>query len=150
MNQVRKNHGVYHFGAATLRTGVGWRRAVIRLGEREWTVHPTDRYRIGVAAQAGSGPAVRLHPQKSHVPGPGGPVRWQIGRRGARLERDGRSIALRLPAFSRGEAEVEVTGDWPDLELVVLTAVFAVMTRRRRRTIMIITITGAIGHGPVF
>ncbi|NUR70927.1 MAG: hypothetical protein HOU81_08905 [Hamadaea sp.] len=147
---VVRSKGVFEFGNATLQTSWSWRRAVIRLGDREWTIHPTDRRRIGVEAYAGSGPAVRLHPQRSHVPGPGGPVRWQRGHRGARLERDGRSIDVQIPPLARRPMRVEVTGDWPDLELVVLSMVYALMTKRRRRTIMIVAIIGATGHGPVF
>jgi hypothetical protein len=43
---------------------------------------------------------------------------------------------------------VDVTGDWPDADLLVLTACFAVLTRRRRRLIMAIAIaTGGAGAG---
>ncbi|NUT35552.1 MAG: hypothetical protein HOV79_21070 [Hamadaea sp.] len=146
---VVRTGGVLAFGAATLRTTWTWRRAVIRLGDREWTITATDRHRIGVTAHAAGGPAVRLHPQHAHVPGPGGAARWKPGHRGGRLERDGRTIDLRMPAFSRGAAEVEVIGDWPDLELVVLSGVFALMTRRRRRTLTIVAIVAATSHGPV-
>jgi hypothetical protein len=146
---VKRGRGLYAFGAATLRTSWSWRRAEIRLGDRAWTVEPTDRWRIGVTASAGNGPAVRLHPERSHVPGPGGAVRWRPGHRGCRLTREGGSIDLRVRAFSRGPIRVDVTGTWPELDLVVLTAVFALMTRRRRRTLTAMAIAGAIGHGPV-
>jgi len=41
---------------------------------------------------------------------------------------------------------IEVTGLWTELDLVVLTACFAVMTRRRKRTFTIMAIIGATGH----
>ncbi|MGW0435585.1 hypothetical protein ACWDV4_23975 [Micromonospora sp. NPDC003197] len=146
---VQHRQGSFAFGAATLRTGWTWRRAEIGIGDRVWTVAPTDRHRIGVTAHAGDSPAVRLHPQQSHVPGPGGPVRWHPGHRSGELTRDGRRIRLRIPARPRGAIDVDVAGDWPDLDLVVLTAVFALMSRRRHRTLMIAAIVGATGHGPV-
>jgi hypothetical protein len=146
---VRRSHGSFVFGEGRLTTGWTWRRGEIRVGDRVWTLGSTDRHRIGVTAYAGNGPAVRLHPQQSHVPGPGGPVQWRRSHRGGELSRDGRRIRLHVPAFSRGPVPVEVTGDWPELELVVLTAVFALMTRRRQRTLTIIAIVGATGHGPI-
>lgn len=146
---VQRRGGAFVLGDATLRTGWTWRRAEIRVGDQTWTVGPTDRRRIGVAAHAANGVAVRLHPQSSQVPGPGGVARWRPGRRGGELSRDDRRIQVRIPRFSRGSVEVTVTGDWPHLELVVLTAMFALMTQRRRRTLITIAIVGATGHGPV-
>ncbi|GIH06089.1 hypothetical protein Rhe02_41560 [Rhizocola hellebori] len=140
---VQKRQGSFVFGAAALRTGWTWRRAQIRVGERIWAVEPTGRHRIGVTAHAGNSPAVRLHPQQSHVPGPGGPVSWRCWHRGAELTRDDGRIRLEISAFARGPVRVDVTGDWPDLDLVVLTAVFALMTRRRHRTLIIAAIAAA-------
>ncbi|WP_020577546.1 hypothetical protein [Actinopolymorpha alba] len=146
---VQRKRGAFAFGTATLQTGWTWRRGEIGIGDRVWTLEPTDRHRIGVTAYAGSHPAVRLHPRQSHVPGPGEPVRWRPGHRAGELTRDGRRIRLRIPAFSRGPVRVDVSGDWPALDLVVLTAVFALMARRRQRTLTIAAIVGATGHGPV-
>ena len=140
---VQRRHGSFAFGAATLRTGWTWRRAQIRSGERVWTVGPTDRHRIGVTAHAGNSPAVRLHPQQSHVPGPGRPVRWRPAHHGGELTRHDGRIRLQIPALARGPIRVDVSGDWPDLDLVVLTAVLALMTRRRQRTLIIATIAAA-------
>ncbi len=140
---VQRRHSLFTFGAATLRTGWTWRRAQIHIAERIWTVGPTDRHRIGVTAHAGDSPAVRLHPQQSHVPGPGGPARWRPGHRGGELTRDDGLIRLQIPALSRGPVRVDVKGDWPDLDLVVLTAFFALMTRRRHRTLVAAAIAAA-------
>jgi hypothetical protein len=146
---VRRSGGAFVLGEATLRTRWTWRRGQIRVGEQTWTVEPTDHRRIGVAAHAANGVAVRLHPQGSRVPGPGGEARWRPGRRVGELSRDDRRIRVRIPRFSRGSVEVDVTGHWPHLELVVLTATFALMTQRRRRTLIAMAVAGATGHGPV-
>jgi hypothetical protein len=145
---MRKMRGVYVLNGhdAQLQTGWTMRRGEIRVDGRVWTVTPTDRHRIGVCAHAEHGVAVRLDPRQSHVPGPGGPVRWEAGRNRAVLARDGNRISVRT---GRRSARIEVTGSWPELELVALTACFALMTRRRLRTLTIIAIVGATGHGPV-
>jgi len=140
---VQRRQGSFAFGAATLRTTWTWRQAQIRIGEKVWTVGPTDRHRIGVTAHAGTSPAVRLHPRQSHVPGPGGQAGWRPGHRGGELTRDGGRIRLQIPTLSRGQVPVDVKGDWPDLDLVVLTAFFALMTRRRHRTLIIAAIAAA-------
>jgi hypothetical protein len=42
---------------------------------------------------------------------------------------------------------VEISGPWAELDLVILTACYAVLTRRRQRTFTIMAIVGATGHG---
>jgi len=44
---------------------------------------------------------------------------------------------------------IDVTGAWADLELVALTAAFALLTRRHRRMVMMMVVAGATGHGPI-
>ena len=146
MQTVKKSHGAYIFGDGKLRTGWTMRRGSIEVGSEQWTVEVTDRHRIGVIAKAGSAPVVRLHPQQTHVPGPGGPVHWAPSRRGGVLTRGANRLTVQQSARS---VRVEVTGSWASLELVALTACFAVMSRSRRRTLMIIAIVGATGHGPI-
>ncbi|MGN9810061.1 hypothetical protein ACTMSW_11970 [Micromonospora sp. BQ11] len=154
MLTVRRHDGAFlldgHGGApARLRTGWTWRCGEIHTGDATWTVTPTDRHRIGVAADGEHGRVVLLDPRGSRLPGPGGPARWSPGRHRGELSRDGNHLVVRLPAWPRGAVRVDVTGTWYALELVVLTACFAMMTRRRRRTLTIVAIVGATGHGPV-
>ncbi|MGK5741162.1 hypothetical protein [Micromonospora sp. URMC 103] len=148
---VRKRGGTFVLdgaggASARLRTGWTWRRGEIDTGGGVWHVEPTDP-RIGVAARASHGAAVLLDPRRSELPGPGGEVRWRPGRHHGELVRDGKRLTVRLSARPRGPIRVDVTGSWADLELVALTACFALMTRRRRRTIMAMTVAGAIGNG---
>ncbi|PWR10832.1 hypothetical protein DKT68_08155 [Micromonospora acroterricola] len=151
---VRKQDGAYVLDSAagpraSLRTGWTWRRAEIRTGTGLWTVAPTDRRRIGFTAQAEHGAAVRLDPRQSHVPGPGGVARWAPGRRGGELVRDGHRLAVRLPGRPGGPIRVDVSGEWAEVDLVALTACFALMSRRRRRTLIMMAVIGGAGRGPV-
>ncbi|MGC4853372.1 hypothetical protein ACLQ24_08220 [Micromonospora sp. DT4] len=146
---VRKQDGVFVLDSAahaSLRTGWTWRCGEIRTGTGRWTVEPTGRRRIGFTARGEHGVPVRLDPGWSHVPGPGGVARWMPGHGGGELVRDGHRLAVRLPGRFGGPIRVEVTGDWAELELVVLTACFALMSRRRRRTlIMMAAVSGGSG-----
>jgi len=148
---VRKRDGAFMLdGAArpaSLRTSWTWRRGEIRIDDRVWSVHPTDPRRIGVVAQprSGAGPTVRLQPGGSLVPA--GPAQWRLGHRHGELECG--SAVLRISTPRRGPVRVEVIGEWDCLELIVLTACFAIATRRRQRTLTNIAIVGATGHGPV-
>jgi hypothetical protein len=100
-----------------------------------------------VVARAEHGAAVRLDPNRSHVPGPGGVARWTPGRCGGELVRDGHRLAVRLPGRLGGPIRVDVTGDWAELELVALTACFALMSRRRQRTLIMMAVVSSAGHG---
>jgi hypothetical protein len=42
-----------------------------------------------------------------------------------------------------------VVGAWQKLELVVLSACFAVLSRRRGHKLRAMAIVGATGHGPI-
>lgn len=146
---VRKHAGAYVLDgrSATLRTRVSMRHGEIRTGAGTYAVDPTDFHRFGVVARAGQRPVVRLHPQSSQVPGSGGTPHWQLGRCSGVLTRDAGRIAVRQSGWPGAPVRVEVSGSWVELDLVVLTACFAVMTRRRQRTFTIMAIVGAIGHG---
>ncbi|WP_327032141.1 hypothetical protein [Micromonospora ureilytica] len=143
---VRKQDGAFVLDSppsASLRTGWTWRCGEIRTGTGRWTVAPTDRRRIGFAARGEHGVPVRLDPGRSHVPGPGGVVRWAPGRCGGELVRDGHRLAIGLPGRRGGPIRVDVTGEWAELELVVLTACFALMSQRRRRTLIVMAVVSA-------
>ncbi|MEV4496228.1 hypothetical protein AB0J84_11045 [Micromonospora arborensis] len=149
---VRKQDGVFVLDSgagrrASLRTGWSWRCGEIRTGAGLWTVAPTDRRRIGATAQTEHGVAVRLDLLRSHVPGPGGVVRWMPGRWGGEVVRDEHRLAVRLPGRPGGTIHVDVTGVWAELELVTLTACFALMSRRRRRMLITMAAAGTGTHG---
>ncbi|MFG1839606.1 hypothetical protein [Micromonospora sp. NPDC049175] len=146
---LRKQDGAFVLDSgpcASLRTGWTWRCGEIRTGTGRWTVEPADRRRIGFIARGEHGVAVRLDPSRSHVPGPGGVARWSPGRGGGELVRDGHRIAVRLSRRSSGPIRVDVTGEWAEVELVVLAACFALMSQRRRRMlIMMAVVSGGSG-----
>ncbi|MGC4870092.1 hypothetical protein ACLQ3B_32155 [Micromonospora sp. DT53] len=146
---VRKQDGAFVLDSApraVLRTGWTWRCGEIRTGTGLWTVEPTGRRRIGFTAWGEHGVPVRLDPGRSHVPGPGGVAHWAPGHHGGELVRDGHRLAVRLPGRLGGPIRVDVTGEWAELELVVLTACFALMSRRRRRSlIMMAAVSGGGG-----
>ncbi|SCF04711.1 hypothetical protein GA0070607_4839 [Micromonospora coriariae] len=152
---VRKQNGAFVLDSgagprASLRTtGWTWRCGEIRTDAGLWTVAPTDRRRIGVTAQTEHGVAVRLDPRRSHVPGPGGVTRWAPGRGGGELVRDGNRLAVLLSRRAGGPIRVDVTGEWADVELVALTACFALMSRRRRRTMIMMMAISSAGRGPI-
>ncbi|MEH1164159.1 hypothetical protein V6V47_02085 [Micromonospora sp. CPCC 205539] len=149
---VRKQDGVFVLDSAagpraSLRTGWTRRCGEIRTAAGIWTVRPTDRRRIGFTAHAEHGVAVRLDPRRSHVPGPGGVARWAPGRCGGELVRDGQRLAVRLPGRSGGPIRVDVTGVWAEVELVTLTACFALLSRRRQRTLIMMAVVSGGAPG---
>jgi hypothetical protein len=146
---VRKRHGghLLEGGPSSLRTGVSMRRGEIRTAGGNWQVDITDPHRLGVVARADERPVVRLHPHGSQVPGPGGTAEWRLGRGSGELIRGSSRIAVHPGRRPGAPITVEVTGPWAELDLVVLTACFAILTRRRHRTFMIMAIAGATGHG---
>ena len=148
---VRKRRGAYKLegGRAALKTGVSMRRGEITTESGQWQVDITDFHRMGVVARAGERPVVRLHPRGSQVPGAGVPAQWRLGRNSGVLTRGASRIAVRQGGWPGSGIRVEVTGPWAELDLVVLTACFAILTRRRKRTFTIMAIAGATGHGGV-
>jgi hypothetical protein len=145
---MRRRGGVYVLDGhrASLRTGVSMRRGEIRTAAGNYDVGVSDFHRLGVVARAGKHPVVRLHPHGSQVPGPGGTPHWSLGRCGGVLTRDASRIRVHQAGWPGAPVRVEVTGAWAEPDLVVLTACFAVMTRRRKRALTIIAIVGATGH----
>ena len=148
--EIRKQRGRYvargPAGAtpASVRTHWAMWHAEIRVGDATWPVRVTDRGHRGIVVGAGDGPVVRLHNDWSHIPGGSAPVRWSGGHRGGVL----RLGDARVSVSQRGRL-VEVVGDWPCLELLVMAAAFAVMTRHRQRQLAILAIVAATSHGPV-
>jgi hypothetical protein len=134
---------------AWLRTRHGMFHGEIQVDAQSWSIEVTDRRRIGAVVRAGDRPVVRLHPHQTFLPGPGGPVRWAPHWHHGSLTRDAARIHLQLSAWPRGRVGIEATGDWAELELVALTAAFALLTRRHRRMVLMMAVIGATGHGPV-
>ena len=75
-----------------------------------------------------------------------GPLRWEIGRNcrefRADLSAGDARITVRLPAFRGTSPDIEVSGRWPDRDLVVLSICLALMSRHRR-AVAIMAATGS-------
>ncbi|MEE6262660.1 hypothetical protein [Plantactinospora sonchi] len=145
---VRKRRGAYVLAGhpSALRTGVSMWRGEISTAAGSFEVTSTDRHRLGAVARVAGRPVVQLHPGESRVPGPGGPAHWSPGRCSGVLTRGANRIGVSQAGWPGAPVRVEVTGTWAELDLVVLSACFAVLSRRRRRTFTIMAIVGAIGH----
>lgn len=131
---------------AFLRVGWTVRRAEIRTGDGSWRVRRRGWRQVSAGDR--DRPLVRLDPVAALVPGAELGVGWLItwNRRAYQgaLTRNGETMRLRMPALSGRRFDVEVTGDWEQRDLVVLTACFALLARRRRD----ISIMVAVGsHG---
>jgi hypothetical protein len=117
-------------GRGQIRTGNGT-SIVLRHGWRR------------VIASDGGHPMVLLDRNGALVPGTGGAAQWTIRRRWKAyqgiLTRADASITLRLAPLSGRRCEVEACGDWKQRDLVVLTACFALLARRRRDQIIMVT-----------
>lgn len=102
-------------------------------------VHSSGRRRHLTCAGDERAPVLRLDPPAATVPGLGA-ARWDVGRDrrqyvGA-LTADGVSVRLTVPAGGHGPVQIEAEGDWPGRDLLVLTAAFALLARRRSDTIL--------------
>ncbi|GIF46363.1 hypothetical protein DFJ67_4980 [Asanoa ferruginea] len=144
---LRKRRGAWVLDGShsALRTGVSMRRGEISTDWGRWQVDITDFHRTGVVARAGERPVVRLHPNGTQVPGPGEPAQWRLSRHSGELIRGQSRIVVHPAGYFTSRLQVEVTGPWANLDLVALTACFAILTRRRKRTFTIMAIAGATG-----
>ncbi|MFI5959979.1 hypothetical protein [Cryptosporangium sp. NPDC051539] len=127
-------------GRSTLHLGRAPKHGDVTTAAGTWPVRILS-FR-GLAAEAGD--FLRLHPKGAVLPD--GPARWTVHRHSAELSRGGARIVVRESGWFRKTATVEVTGAWADLDLVVLTACFAVLARQRRR-VMLMTAVAASNHG---
>jgi hypothetical protein len=89
------------------------------------------------------GRSIRLDPRNSRLPGDTAIPTWEIRRRwryyeGA-LQSLTRSMTLRLAPFSGRVCAVDVDGDWNDIEVVALTACYALLVRRQLHQIIMVT-----------
>ena len=137
-------HGPASAAPASVRTHWAMWHAEIRVGEAAWPVRVTDRGHRGIVVGPGEDPVVRLHQDGSRILGTSAPVRWSGGHRCGVLKVGDATVSV-----SRRGRLVEVAGDWPFPELIVMAAAFAVMTRHRQRQLAILAIVAATSHGPV-
>jgi hypothetical protein len=118
---------------ASMRVGWALRRGQIAIEQDTTSVRRHVRGRV--IAGEGDHPLVCLSPAASVVPGPELDASWVITRSlrayTGTLTRGANRMVIILPALSGGLA-IELTGDWERRELVVLTACFALLARRRR------------------
>ncbi|WP_329168047.1 hypothetical protein OG709_28300 [Streptomyces sp. NBC_01267] len=151
---LTKSHGSYVLegtaGDASLETGKSMRRGEITVSGRTLPVEVNNPRRTGITV-GGSSPVLRLDHQDSFLPGSGKAVQWELSRsfRGYRaaVVSGGDRIDLWLPKFHGKSVEVKVDGDWDQLELVALSACFAVLSRRRGDAFRAMAVAGATGHG---
>ena len=133
---------------ASLRVGWPARRGVISNEQDSW---PVRRHGWAqVTAGEGDEPLVRLSRARSVVPGPGPDASWVITRNlrayHGTLTRGSETIVIHLPALSGRPFDIELTGDWERRDLVVLTACFALLARRRRDIAIMIAISSSHGN----
>ena len=146
--EIRKRHGHYvaegPAGAtASLRTHWSMWHAEIRIGDATFSAHVTDRGHRGITVGPDEHPLIQLRNGGSWLADSPAPVSWSGGYRGGVLSRPGASITV-----SRRGRSVELVGDWPCPELLVMATSFAVMTRHRQRNLTILAIAAATSHGP--
>jgi hypothetical protein len=142
--QLTGEHGCV---CASLRVGWPVRRGEISIEQDSW---PVRRHVWGqVTAGEGDGPLVRLSRAASVVPGPEADARWEITRTlrayQGTLTRGSETIVIHLPALSGRRFAIELTGGWERRELVVLTACFALLARRRRDIAIMMAISSSHG-----
>ncbi|MEV6926559.1 hypothetical protein AB0M46_18945 [Dactylosporangium sp. NPDC051485] len=143
---IVREHGRWTYGTATLRARGTMRRALLHTDAGDFELAPADRRRLGVVARTGDRPVVALQMSGARVPGPGPQARWSMGRHTATLTRGTDRIEVRC-GWRGTRLRVEVTGDWAEPELVVLTACFAVLSRRRQRMLTAMAIAAATSPG---
>jgi hypothetical protein len=136
---------------ASLTTGFSMRRGTVVAEDRAWAIESNNPWRSGVTLSDSSAPVLRLDPDGSWVPGDSGrlPARWETGRArrgyGGTLTTDRGTLEVWLPR--RGSApEISVTGSLPHLDLLALSAAFAMLTQRRRDAFRAATIASGVSH----
>jgi hypothetical protein len=145
---ARREYQLTEDGRLRASLRVGW---PVRRGEIT-TEHDTTSVRRHIRGRviAGEGdqPLVCLSPAASIVPGPELDASWVITRslrayKGT-LTRGSDTMVIALPALS-GRLAIELTGDWERRDLVVLTACFALLARRRRDMAIMMAVNSSHG-----
>jgi hypothetical protein len=133
---------------AALRVGWPVRRGEISTEQGAWSVRRHARGRVTTGD--GNQSLVRLSRAASTVPGPGPDAHWSITRNRraytGTLIRGDATIVIRLPALSGRRFTIELTGDWEQRDMVVLTGCFALLARRRLDLAIMIAISSSHGN----
>ena len=138
---VRHSPGVYRLSGASVPVVLqvsSWRSsATATVGGAEFALRTSgflDRATTATPVD-GVDPLVRLARKDCLVPGASA-ARWRtrMRMRGYASElsaSEGRTMALEVGHGRRNAVSITVSGDWPDRDLVVLTAAFGLLMRRR-------------------
>jgi hypothetical protein len=98
---------------------------------------------VTAAYQGDPSRSIRLDPRDSRLPGDTATPTWEIRRRWrsyeGTLHSPAKSMTLRLAPFSGRLCTVGIDGDWDDAEAVALTACYALLVRRQRDQIIMVT-----------
>ncbi|MFZ1994497.1 MAG: hypothetical protein WAU75_10325 [Solirubrobacteraceae bacterium] len=132
---------------ASLRVGWPVRRGEISIGHETVSVRRSAWGQV--RAGDGDQPLVRLSRTTSVLPGGEQDARWAITRTlrayTGTLTRGDETMVIHLPALSGRPLSIDITGDWQRRDLVVLTACFALLARRRRDIAIMIAVSGSHG-----
>ncbi|EXG79839.1 hypothetical protein [Cryptosporangium arvum] len=139
MAVLTKHRRTYTLDGSRVELWRSLRRGSLIIDDVVVPVEVTSFRRLAVSAGA-----VRLGPSGAMLPD--GPAGWEVTRRSVSVVRDGARIDVREEGFLRKTTTVDVTGEWADRELIVLTAAFALLARQRRRR-MIMIVAAASNHG---
>jgi hypothetical protein len=130
---------------ASLRVGWLVRRGEISTEQGAWSVRRYGRGRVRTGED--DQPLVTLSGAASVVPGPAPDAHWSIMRNRraytGTLIRNDETIVIRAPALSGRQFAIELTGDWEQRDVVVLTACFALLARRQRDLAIMIAISSS-------
>jgi len=117
--------------------------AEIRTGSGSLTAARQGWRTVTAAYEGDPSRSIRLDPRNSRLPGDTAVPTWEIRRRWRYYEGTlrslTRSMTLRLAPFSGRLCAVGVDGDWNDVEAVALTACYALLVRRQRDQIIMVT-----------
>lgn len=118
----------------------GWtlRHARIRTGAGDRALRRRRWQQVDLVDDGGT--VLSLGPDRTTVPGPGPRPTWTTSREDGgwhgSLHRGSAQIDVVLAAPRARRGTVDVTGDWEQLDPVVLTACFALVLRHRRRAVI--------------
>ena len=129
----------YGHSRGSLEAGWTLRRARIKTRDGSWAVRRCGWQQVKV--DAAEGLIVGLGPDQISVPGSGPRPTWTTRREPGSwhgfLRRGSATIDVRLTAPGAREGQVLVTGEWEQLDLVILSTCFALVLQHRRRAVVV-------------